>query len=115
MEIKRGQIYYADLSPVRGSEQGGKRPVLIIQNDKGNHYSPCVIVAIITSRNKTKLPTHVDIEPSVKNGLGAPSIIELEQIRTIDKTRLEEKIGHAGTAVMANVDIALKISLGLYR
>lgn len=115
MEIKRGQIYYADLSPVVGSEQGGYRPVLIIQNNKGNKYSPCVIVAIITSayHNKAKMPTHVCIEPTAQNGLTAPSRIELEQIRTIDKTRLKKQIGFLGPLLMRSVDVCLKISLGL--
>lgn len=115
MEIKRGQIYYADLSPVVGSEQGGYRPVLIIQNNKGNKYSPCVIVAIITSayHNKAKMPTHVCIEPTAQNGLTAPSRIELEQIRTIDKTRLKKQIGFLSPLLMRSVDICIKISLGL--
>ena len=93
MNIKRGDIYYADLSPVVGSEQGGLRPVLIVQNDVGNRYSPTVIAAAITSRmGKTKLPTHIDIVGS-ETGLSRDSVILLEQIRTLDKKRLKEKMG----------------------
>ena len=93
MNIKRGEIYYADLSPVVGSEQGGIRPVLIIQNDVGNRYSPTVIAAAITSqRDKTKLPTHISVE-ATDCGLAKDSIILLEQVRTIDKKRLKEKMG----------------------
>ncbi|MBO5374938.1 MAG: type II toxin-antitoxin system PemK/MazF family toxin, partial [Clostridia bacterium] len=94
MNIRRGDIYYADLSPVIGSEQGGLRPVLIVQNDVGNRYSPTVIAAAITSRiSKTKLPTHIDIYAS-NVGLSKDSVVLLEQIRTLDKTRLKEKMGH---------------------
>ena len=93
MNIKRGDIYYADLSPVVGSEQGGLRPVLIIQNDVGNKYSPTVIAAAITSRmEKSKLPTHIDLYAE-KVGLAKDSVVLLEQVRTIDKQRLKEKMG----------------------
>lgn len=111
--VKRGDIYYADLSPVIGSEQGGIRPVLIIQNDIGNKYSPTVIVAAITSQiNKAKLPTHVEIS-SEEYGLNRDSVVLLEQIRTIDKRRLRDKIGHISDNLMIQVDEALMISLGL--
>lgn len=111
--VKRGDIYYADLSPVIGSEQGGVRPVLVVQNDIGNRYSPTIIVTAITSQiNKAKLPTHVEIEAS-EYGLTKDSVILLEQIRTIDKKRLEEKIGHLDDEMMMKVNEALYISLGL--
>jgi mRNA interferase MazF len=111
--VKRGDIYYADLSPVIGSEQGGIRPVLIIQNDMGNKYSPTVIVAAITSQiNKAKLPTHVEIS-SEEYGLNKDSVILLEQVRTIDKRRLKDKIGHISNALMEKVDSSLSISVGL--
>ena len=113
MVIKRGDIYYADLSPVVGSEQGGLRPVLIIQNDVGNKYSPTVIAAAITSRtDKSKLPTHIDVYAE-KYGLARDSVILLEQIRTIDKQRLKEKVCHLDSAMMRRVDQSLIISLGL--
>ncbi|WP_043898259.1 type II toxin-antitoxin system PemK/MazF family toxin [Clostridioides difficile] len=113
-EIKRGDLYYADLSPVVGSEQGGVRPVLIIQNDVGNKYSPTVIVSAITSQiNKAKLPTHVEIS-SNEYGLNKDSVILLEQIRTIDKKRLREKIGCLDENMMIKVDDGLQISLGLF-
>ena len=113
MSIKRGDIYYADLSPVVGSEQGGLRPVLIVQNDVGNRYSPTVIAAAITSRvGKTKLPTHIDVYAD-KVGLQKDSVILLEQIRTIYKTRLGEKMGHLDDSVMSAVDEAITISFGL--
>lgn len=113
-QIKRGELYYADLSPVVGSEQGGVRPVLVIQNDIGNKYSPTVIVAAITSKiNKAKLPTHIEIEASTY-GLDRNSVILLEQIRTLDKSRLLHKIGDLSTFLMKNVDKALLISLGFY-
>lgn len=113
MNIRRGDIYYADLSPVVGSEQGGVRPVLIIQNDVGNKYSPTVIVAAITSQiNKAKLPTHIEI-PGEEYGLTKDSVILLEQVRTIDKRRLKEKTGHADDGLTGLVNDALKISLGL--
>ena len=113
MLIKRGDIFYADLSPVIGSEQGGVRPVVVIQNDIGNKYSPTIIVAAITSQlNKAKLPTHVNVEakgvPLPKN-----SVILLEQIRTIDKKRLREKIGRFGDNIMEEIDKAILISLAL--
>lgn len=111
--IKRGDIYYADLSPVIGSEQGGLRPVLIVQNDIGNRYSPTVIAAAITSRmTKTRLPTHIDIYAS-EAGLSKDSVILLEQIRTIDKQRLKEKMGHLDSGLMARVNEALSVSFGL--
>ena len=111
--IKRGDIYYADLSPVIGSEQGGLRPVLIIQNDVGNRYSPTVIAAAITSRmGKTRLPTHIDIRAD-RVGLAKDSVILLEQIRTLDKRRLKEKMGHLDSAVMNQVNNAIAVSFGL--
>jgi mRNA interferase MazF len=111
--IKRGDIYYADLSPVIGSEQGGVRPVLIVQNDIGNKYSPTVIAAAITSQiNKAKLPTHIEISAQ-DYGLQKDSVILLEQIRTIDKKRLREKIGHLDEELMEKVNEALSISFGL--
>lgn len=113
MIIKRGDIYYADLSPVIGSEQGGVRPVLIVQNDIGNKYSPTVIAAAITSQiNKAKLPTHIEISAQ-EYGLLKDSVILLEQIRTIDKKRLREKIGHLDEELMEKVNEALSISFGL--
>ncbi|NLK88027.1 MAG: type II toxin-antitoxin system PemK/MazF family toxin [Clostridiaceae bacterium] len=113
MIIKRGDIYYADLSPVIGSEQGGVRPVLIVQNDIGNKYSPTVIAAAITSQiNKAKLPTHIEIS-ALDYGLQKDSVILLEQIRTIDKKRLREKIGHMDEELMEKVNEALSISFGL--
>ena len=111
--IKRGDIYYADISPVVGSEQGGLRPVLIIQNDVGNRYSPTVIAAAITSRlGKTRLPTHIDIYAD-RAGLSKDSVILLEQIRTLDKRRLKEKMGHLDEDVMRRVDTAIAVSFGL--
>ena len=111
LQCKRGQIYYADLSPVIGSEQGGYRPVVIIQNDIGNAHSPTVIAAAITSQfTKAKLPTHIEISES---GLAKDSIVLLEQIRTIDKRRLKMYIGELGADEMAQVDKAIKISLGV--
>jgi mRNA interferase MazF len=113
VNVKRGDVYYADLSPVIGSEQGGVRPVLVIQNDIGNKYSPTIIVAAITSQiNKAKLPTHVEIRAS-EYGLSKDSVVLLEQIRTIDKKRLREKIGRFNDEMMGKVDECLKISLGL--
>lgn len=114
MEVKRGDIFYADLSPVVGSEQGGIRPVLIIQNDMGNKYSPTVIAAAITSQTgKTKLPTHIEIDAE-DVGLKSNSIVLTEQIRTIDKSRLKEKIGHIeDNAVMQKINNALGVSFGL--
>jgi len=111
--IKRGDIFYADLSPVIGSEQGGLRPVLIVQNDVGNKYSPTVIAAAITSRmSKTRLPTHIDVYAS-DAGLTKDSVILAEQVRTIDKRRLKEKIGHIDDKLMHSIDCALKISFGI--
>lgn len=112
--VRRGDIFYADLSPVVGSEQGGLRPVLIIQNDVGNRYSPTVIAAAITSRmGKTKLPTHIDIYAD-RVGLAKDSVILLEQIRTLDKRRLREKMGHLDEAVMEEVNNAIAVSFGLH-
>ena len=114
MVIKRGDMFYADLSPVVGSEQGGIRPVLVIQNNIGNKYSPTVIVSAITSQlNKNKLPTHIEID-SEEYGLKSDSIILTEQIRTIDKSRLKEKIGHINDVkVMSKIDNALGVSFSL--
>ena len=113
MNIKRGEIYYADLSPVIGSEQGGVRPVLIIQNDIGNKYSPTVIAAAITSQhNKSKLPTHISVDAD-NCGLAKDSIVLLEQVRTIDKQRLKEKMGSLDNSSMNMVDKALSVSFGL--
>ena len=113
MIVKRGDIYYADLSPVVGSEQGGIRPVLVIQNDIGNKYSPTVIAAAITSQiNKAKMPTHIELAAK-DYGLNKDSVILLEQIRTIDKRRLREKIGLIDDGLMASVNNALSISFGL--
>lgn len=113
MQIRRGDIYYADLSPVVGSEQGGLRPVLIIQNDVGNRYSPTVIAAAITSQlTKAKLPTHIDVYAD-RFGLAKDSVILLEQIRTIDKRRLKEKMGHLDDSIMQRVNEAISVSIGL--
>ncbi|ABB14706.1 MULTISPECIES: type II toxin-antitoxin system PemK/MazF family toxin [Carboxydothermus] len=113
MEIRRGDIFYANLSPVVGSEQGGTRPVLILQNDIGNLYSPTTIIAAITSQiNKAKLPTHVEISAE-ESGLEKDSVILLEQIRTIDKSRLKEKVSSLNKELMRKVNQALEISLGL--
>ena len=113
MNIKRGDIYYADLSPVVGSEQGGLRPVLIIQNDVGNRYSPTVIAAAITSRmGKNRLPTHIDIHAD-KVGLAKDSVVLLEQIRTLDKRRLKEKMGRLDDSMMDAVNTAIAVSFGL--
>ena len=111
--VRRGDIYYADLSPVIGSEQGGLRPVLIVQNDVGNKYSPTVIAAAITSQiGKTRLPTHIDVTAD-RFGLSKDSVILLEQIRTIDKQRLKEKMGHLDDNVMKRVNDAIGVSFGL--
>lgn len=113
MQIKRGDIFFAQLNPVVGSEQGGTRPVLIIQNDIGNQYSPTTIVAAITSQiMKAKLPTHVEVSAG-QSGLERDSVILLEQIRTIDKSRLKHKVAVLEEEIMAKVDEALSISLGL--
>ncbi len=114
MSVKRGEIYYADLSPVVGSEQGGIRPVLIVQNDVGNRHSPTVIAAAITSRlDKAKLPTHISLEAS-SCGLQKDSIVLLEQIRTLDKKRLKDRMGALDASAMNRVDNAISISFGLH-
>ena len=111
--IRRGDIYYADLSPVVGSEQGGVRPVLIVQNDIGNKHSPTVIAAAITSQiNKAKLPTHIELQAR-SYGLSKDSVILLEQVRTIDKRRLKERMGRLDEGVMSKVDEAIAVSLGI--
>ena len=113
--VKRGDIYYADLSPVIGSEQGGVRPVLIVQNDVGNKYSPTVIAAAITSQQfKTKLPTHIPVNADVC-GLSKDSVVLLEQIRTLDKKRLREKMGNLPETDMDRINDALSVSIGLDR
>ena len=113
MNIHRGEIYYADLSPVVGSEQGGVRPVLIVQNDVGNRFSPTVIAAAITSqKDKARLPTHIQL-PAADSGLARDSVVLLEQIRTLDKQRLKERMGCLGEASMTRVDRALQVSFGL--
>ena len=111
--VRRGDIYYADLSPVVGSEQGGLRPVLIVQNDTGNKHSPTVIAAAITSQiNKAKLPTHIELGARCY-GLSRDSVILLEQIRTIDKQRLKERMGKLDENTMSAVDSAIMVSFGL--
>ncbi len=113
MVVKRGDIFYADLSPVVGSEQGGVRPVLVVQNDVGNKFSPTVIIAAITSQiNKAKLPTHIEIGAD-DYGLAKDSVILMEQIRTIDKRRLRERIGRLDDELMEKVNSALTVSFGL--
>ena len=113
MSIKRGEIYYADLSPVVGSEQGGVRPVLIVQNDVGNKFSPTVIAAAITSqRDKNRLPTHIEVNAD-SCGLQKDSVILLEQVRTIDKRRLKERMGSLDVNDMSKVNNALSVSFGL--
>ncbi|MBE7010924.1 MAG: type II toxin-antitoxin system PemK/MazF family toxin [Ruminococcaceae bacterium] len=113
MVVKRGDIFYADLSPVVGSEQGGVRPVLVVQNDVGNRFSPTVIIAAITSQiNKAKMPTHIEISAE-EYGLSKDSVILLEQIRTIDKKRLRERIGHLDEELMKRVNDAMTVSFGL--
>lgn len=113
MSVRRGEIYYADLSPVVGSEQGGIRPVLIVQNDVGNKHSPTVIAAAITSqRGKSRLPTHIEVQAD-QCGLAKDSIVLLEQIRTIDKKRLKDKMGELDLSAMDKVNTALSISFGL--
>ncbi|HHT92101.1 MAG TPA: type II toxin-antitoxin system PemK/MazF family toxin [Clostridiaceae bacterium] len=112
--IKRGDIYYADLSPVVGSEQGGVRPVLVVQNDIGNKYSPTIIVAAVTSQvNKSKLPTHLELNANEYKGLSKNSVVLLEQLRTIDKRRLRERVCVLDPVLMKKIDKALLISLGL--
>lgn len=114
--VKRGDIYYADLSPVVGSEQGGVRPVLIIQNDTGNRYSPTVIAAAITSQTgKARLPTHIDLPVTDSCGLTKDSVVLLEQVRTLDERRLREHVGHVEEQVMEKIDTAIAVSLGLQR
>ena len=111
--VKRGDIYYADLSPVVGSEQGGVRPVLIVQNDTGNRYSPTVIAAAITSQtNKAKMPTHISIA-APDSGLPKDSVVLLEQIRTLDKRRLREHMGRVNGTIMEKIDAAIAVSFGL--
>lgn len=113
MNIKKGDVFYADLTPVIGSEQGGVRPVLIVQNNTGNHYSPTVIAAAITSRTgKHRLPTHIRLEGSF-HGLNKNSTVLLEQVRTIDRIRLKEYIGRLNAATMQYVDHAIAVSFGL--
>ncbi len=113
MTIKRGDIFYADLSPVVGSEQGGLRPVVIVQNDVGNKHSPTVIAAAITSKmNKARLPTHIEVIAD-ESGLNRNSVVLLEQVRTIDKKRLREKMGHFDAGIMDRINSAIVISLGL--
>lgn len=113
MQVNRGDIYYADLSPVVGSEQGGVRPVLVIQNDVGNKFSPTVIIAAITSQlDKAKLPTHIELKKE-KYNLVKDSVVLLEQIRTLDKRRLQEKVCSIDNLTMQRVDIAMMISLGI--
>lgn len=114
MKIKRGDVFYADLSPVVGSEQGGIRPVLVIQNDIGNKYSPTTIVAAITSQtNKTRMPTHVNVDSKI--GLPKNSVVLLEQVRTIDKKRLRDKVGTFDEQAMKSIDNSLLTSVGLKR
>lgn len=113
MVVQRGDIYYADLRPVVGSEQGGIRPVLIVQNDIGNKHSPTVICAAITSQmNKAKLPTHVELQSDVYD-LAKDSVVLLEQLRTIDKKRLKDKVCHLDGQILGKIDKALEISLEL--
>ena len=113
MDIFRGEIYYADLSPVVGSEQGGVRPVLVLQNDVGNKYSPTVIVAAITSKlSKAKLPTHIELDKD-KYNLPKDSVVLLEQLRTLDKQRLKEKVSELDEKMMQRVEVATMISLGI--
>lgn len=114
VEIKRGELYYANLSPVVGSEQGGLRPVLVVQNDIGNKFSPTIIVAAITSKiNKAKIPTHIELDAATY-GLQRDSVILLEQIRTLDKSRLQQKIGQIDPMKMQQIERAMLISLGFY-
>ncbi len=112
--VRRGELYYADLSPVIGSEQGGIRPVLVVQNDVGNKYSPTVIAAAVTSKiDKAKLPTHIELSAR-EYGLTKDSVVLLEQIRTLDKTRLKERIGQVSADKMRKINEALLVSLGFY-
>lgn len=112
MNVKRGEIYYADLSPVIGSEQAGIRPIVIVQNDIGNKFSPTIIGIAITSKQKAKLPTHIEIEGS-KYGLDKDSVILAEQIRTLDKSRLKEKVGTIDDKTMEKIQRAIEISFGM--
>ena len=113
MEINRGDIFYADLSPVVGSEQGGVRPVLIVQNDVGNKYSPTVIIAAITSQlTKAKLPTHIELSKE-KYSLSKDSVVLLEQLRTLDKRRLTTRVSSVDDLTMKQIDVAMMISLGI--
>lgn len=113
MNVKRGELYYADLSPVVGSEQGGVRPVLVVQNDVGNKHSPTIIAAAVTSKlNKARLPTHIELPSALAPGLAKDSVILLEQIRTLDKKRLKERIGELPSSTMSLVNKAILISLG---
>ena len=112
MIVKKGDLYFADLSPVVGSEQGGVRPVLVVQNDVGNKYSPTIIVAAITSQTKAQLPTHVKLE-AADGGLSKNSVVLMEQLRTIDKRRLKDKVCHLDSAMLDKVNHALEISLEL--
>ncbi|MDD2627846.1 MAG: type II toxin-antitoxin system PemK/MazF family toxin [Clostridia bacterium] len=112
MNVKRGEIYYADLSPVIGSEQAGIRPIVIVQNDIGNKFSPTIIGIAITSKQKAKLPTHIEIEGS-KYGLDKDSVILAEQIRTLDKSRLKEKVGTIDDNTMEKIQKAIEISFGM--
>lgn len=112
--VKRGELYYADLSPVIGSEQGGVRPILVVQNDVGNKYSPTIIAAAVTSKiDKAKLPTHIELSAR-EYGLSKDSVVLLEQIRTLDKTRLKERIGQVSADKMRKINEALLVSLGFY-
>ena len=112
--VRRGELYYADLSPVIGSEQGGVRPVLVVQNDVGNKYSPTIIAAAVTSKiDKAKLPTHIELSAR-EYGLPKDSVVLLEQIRTLDKTRLKERIGQVSREKMCSINEALMVSLGFY-
>ena len=112
--VKRGEIYYADLSPVVGSEQGGVRPVLIIQNDTGNRHSPTVIAAAITSQTgKARLPTHIELPVEEDCGLTKDSVVLLEQVRTLDKKRLRERMGRVDDRIMEKIDTAIAVSFGL--
>jgi mRNA interferase MazF len=113
--VRRGEIYYADLSPVVGSEQGGIRPVLIVQNDTGNRYSPTVIAAAITSQTgKARLPTHIDLPVNEECGLSKNSVVLLEQVRTLDKRRLRERMGRVDDRMMERIDTAIAVSFGLH-
>ena len=113
MEINRGDIFYADLSPVVGCEQGGVRPVLVVQNDVGNKFSPTVIIAAITSQlSKAKLPTHIELSRD-KYSLAKDSVVLLEQIRTLDKRRLKEKVSSLDELLMKQIDVAIMVSLGI--